>query len=230
MAETVFDQDAAFWWDQDGPFKMLHRMTPLRKSFMEKHIDCLGKNILDIGCGGGLFAESLAELGANVTAIDSSEASIKVANTHAQLSQKKIDYRQVDFLTFAQQMTKKEQMFDVVTAMEMIEHVDDQKLYIQCMASLLKPGGYLVISTLNRTLISFLGGIIAAEYLLGWVQRGTHQFNRFLKPSELVNYAYDENLGLKKLQGLTWEFGNKRFVLSNNVSINYLVLLQKRIH
>ena len=146
------------------------------------------------------------------------------------LSQKKIDYRQVDFLTFAQQMTKKEQMFDVVTAMEMIEHVDDQKLYIQCMASLLKPGGYLVISTLNRTLISFLGGIIAAEYLLGWVQRGTHQFNRFLKPSELVNYAYDENLGLKKLQGLTWEFGNKRFVLSNNVSINYLVLLQKRIH
>ena len=229
MTDTVFDQDASFWWDQDGPFKMLHRMNPMRIDLISKNIDCLGKKVLDIGCGGGLLAESLAELGADVTAIDSSQASIDVAQAHAKLSRKSINYIKSDFLQFAKTSIAKDLQFDVITAMEMIEHIDNPKRYLEGMSHMLKPGGFLVLSTLNRTWLSFLGGIIAAEYLLGWVQKGTHQYSRFIKPSELMDMAYDCNLGLKKLQGLTWEFGKKRFVFSQDVSINYFVILQKRI-
>ena len=227
MTETVFDQDAAFWWDAEGPFKMLHRMNPLRKDFVAKHIDCAGKTFLDVGCGGGLFCESLVDLGAEVYGIDESQASIEVAKAHAKLSNKRIDYTKAELLAFAKKKIGAKQHYDAIAALEMLEHVEDPQRIVNALSHMLKPGGYAVFSTINRNLWSFFGAIIAAEYLLGWVQEGTHQYPQFIKPSELVNMAEKSGLFLQVLQGISLDFAQKKFNVTEDVSINYIALFQK---
>jgi len=227
MGETVFDQDAAFWWDADGPFKMLHRMNPLRKDFVAQHIACSGKHFLDVGCGGGLFCEALADLGAVVEGLDESEASIQVARAHAKLTKKKITYTQAELMVFTKKTLGGSKRYDAIAALEMLEHVQDPARCINGLSHLLNPGGYAVFSTINRNWWSFLGAIIAAEYALGWVQEGTHQYSQFIKPSELVNMAEKSGLTLQVLQGVTWDFQEKIFRLTDDVSINYLALFQK---
>ena len=227
MSETVFDQDAAHWWDTHGPFKMLHKMNPVRASFIENFAGCRNQTLLDIGCGGGILCEALTDLGAKVTGIDSSAASIDVARTHAEMENKKIHYYAEDFLSYAKKKYLSKSRFDIITALEMLEHVPDPDTYLSCMAQLLKADGRLVVSTINRNISSYWKGIVAAEYLLGWVQPGTHQHAQFIKPSELYDMTKKHGLDLLHIRGMSWDFSTKRFSLTDNVDLNYIAVFQK---
>jgi 2-polyprenyl-6-hydroxyphenyl methylase / 3-demethylubiquinone-9 3-methyltransferase len=229
-----FDQVASQWWDERGPFKPLHRLNPVRLEFIRGCIEQAyapqsssapfeGLHMVDVGCGGGLITEPLARLGAAVEGIDASREAIQAATAHAKLMGLPITYQQKTVEALAAEGCA----YDVVLALEIVEHVADVPLFLRSCAQLVKPGGLLFLSTLNRTLKSFLLGIVAAEYVLRWVPRGTHQWERFIKPAELVAHASSFGLAPLSMKGLEFKPLTGQWALSSEVDVNYLLCMRK---
>jgi 2-polyprenyl-6-hydroxyphenyl methylase/3-demethylubiquinone-9 3-methyltransferase len=214
-----FNDLASRWWDTNSEFKPLHDINPLRINYIDRRVGLAGKTVLDVGCGGGLLAEGMAACGAEVTGIDLAPDSIEVAQLHLLESGYKIDYQVI--ATEALVKTHAQQ-FAVVTCLEVLEHVPDPAQLIADCAALLKPGGDLLLSTLNRNTKSFLGAIIGAEYILGLVPRGTHDYERFIKPSELNRWAREAGLELADVAGISYNPLDKSFALGTDIDINYL--------
>ncbi|MDN7124221.1 bifunctional 2-polyprenyl-6-hydroxyphenol methylase/3-demethylubiquinol 3-O-methyltransferase UbiG [Pseudidiomarina terrestris] len=216
---------ASRWWDPEGEFKPLHQINPLRVDFIQRQADGVyGKQVLDIGCGGGLVTEALAREGAQVTGIDLAEQSLQVAKLHALESQLSIDYHCIAAEEFARQHP---QRFDVVTCLEMLEHVPDPASIVQAAATLVKPGGTLVFSTLNRNLKSWLLGIVAAEYVLRWVPKGTHEHAKFIQPAELLRMTDAAGAQAKAITGIHYSPLRGFYLDNSNVDVNYIVALRK---
>jgi len=196
-----FQSIASRWWDRESEFKPLHEINPLRVDYIEREAQGLeGKSVVDIGCGGGILAEALAQRGARVTGIDMAELSLKVARLHLH-----------------------ESGLEVVTCLEMLEHVPDPGSVIDAAVKLLKPGGLLFLSTINRNPKSFALGIIGAEYLLGMLPRGTHQYRRFIKPSEMAKQLRANGMRMRDLSGLTYNPLNGHYSIARDIDVNYLV-------
>ncbi|AXT40197.1 bifunctional 2-polyprenyl-6-hydroxyphenol methylase/3-demethylubiquinol 3-O-methyltransferase UbiG [Alteromonas sp. BL110] len=217
-----FSELASRWWDPEGEFKPLHLINPLRLDFINQHSEGLfDKEVVDIGCGGGILAESMARAGAIVTGLDMAEASLEVAKLHGLESGIKVDYVCSTAEAFAQTNAGK---FDVVTCMEMLEHVPDPASVVMACAKLVKPGGHVFFSTLNRNLKSYLMGILGAEYILKLVPKGTHDHGKFIKPSELMAMTDQAGLLPRDMTGLHMDPISQGFYLSsNNVDVNYLL-------
>jgi 2-polyprenyl-6-hydroxyphenyl methylase / 3-demethylubiquinone-9 3-methyltransferase len=218
-----FNAQAHRWWDKAGEFKPLHELNPLRLSFVQSHIALDGKRVMDVGCGGGILAESLAITGANVTGIDMAENVLKVAKMHALSSKLDIDYQQTTAEAAAETMPGQ---FDVVTCMELLEHVPDPQSLIKACATLVKPGGKLFFSTINRNVKAYLMSIVGAEYIMRMLPKGTHDYDKFIKPSELEAWLSEANVNLKQLKGMSYQPLSKNFKLSDNVSVNYLAFAE----
>ena len=214
-----FDRLAARWWDPDGESRPLHDLNPVRFAYVAERVALDGARALDVGCGGGLLSEALARAGADVTAIDLAPAVLDVARLHLHESGVKVDYREVAVEALAADMPG---AFDVVTCMEMLEHVPDPASVIRACATLLKPGGTLFLSTLNRTPFAFGAAILGAEYLLHLLPRGTHQYAQFLRPSEIAGELRANGLVLDDLRGLAYNPLTRRAWLTANVAVNYL--------
>jgi 2-polyprenyl-6-hydroxyphenyl methylase / 3-demethylubiquinone-9 3-methyltransferase len=226
-----FAELAGDWWDETGPMAALHKLNPVRLAYIRDQLcghlgrdpkaqGCLrGVRVLDVGCGGGLLCEPLARLGATVTGIDLVPANLEVARAHAQAAGLEVSYREVA----AEQLAAEGASFDLVCAMEVVEHVADARAFLATCAALVRPGGALVIATLNRTLRSFALGIVAAEYILGWLPRGTHQWSRFLRPSEVARPLRDHQLRIAHLTGVTYDPLRDRFRLSPDPAVNYML-------
>ena len=218
-----FEALAAGWWDPQGAMRTLHDINPLRMEFIEARAPLSGRGILDVGCGGGILAESLAQRGARVTAIDASYAPLAVAKLHRHESRVEIDYRRMT----AEQLADAEPMrYDVVTCMELLEHVPDPGSLVAACARLLRPGGDLFVSTLNRNPKSFLLAIVVGEHLLRLLPRGTHSYARFLRPSEVDEMARASGLRLLELKGLAYNPLTRRFRMSDDIDVNYLAWLR----
>jgi len=219
-----FDQVAYRWWDTESEFKPLHDINPLRMQFIESHSPLTGKKIVDVGCGGGILTESLARKASAVSGIDMGPGPIEIAKLHLLESQLEIHYEQISVEAFAE---KHPQQFDIVTCMEMLEHVPDPESIIQSCAKLLKPDGAVYFSTLNRNPTSYLHSIIGAEYLLKLLTPGTHDYKKFIKPSELSHWMRNAGLQLEDISGLAYNPLNKNYHLSKNVDVNYMVFATK---
>ncbi|HEU4663637.1 MAG TPA: bifunctional 2-polyprenyl-6-hydroxyphenol methylase/3-demethylubiquinol 3-O-methyltransferase UbiG [Dokdonella sp.] len=219
-AETAkFDRLAARWWDPDGESRPLHDLNPVRLAYVAERVALRGARALDVGCGGGLLSEALAHAGARVTAIDLAPAVLDVARLHLHESGVEVDYREIAVEALAAEMPA---AFDVVTCMEMLEHVPDPASVIRACARLLKPGGRLFLSTLNRTPAAFGAAILGAEYLLRLLPRGTHQYAQFLRPSEIAGELRASGLVLEDLSGLAYNPLTRRAWLTPSVAVNYL--------
>lgn len=221
-----FSRIADEWWSETGKFKPLHKFNPVRVGFIRREIEKYFAinselKILDVGCGGGLIAEPFARMGATVTAIDASEKNIAVAKIHAEKSGLKIDYR-------AAAAEELNEQFDVVFALEIIEHVADVEAFVKSCAGLVRPGGLLFIATMNRTLKSLALAKIAAEYILRWVPQGTHDWKKFLKPSELNAVASKHGLSLKNLRGFEYNILNDEWREAENVDVNFVAVFVKK--
>jgi len=216
-----FQAIASRWWDHQSEFRPLHEINPLRVDYIERHADGLAaKRVADIGCGGGILAEAMAQNGAAVTGIDLAELSLKVARLHLHESGLDVDYQLISAEAFAEQNPAQ---FDVVTCLEMLEHVPDPGAIIDAAARLLKPGGRLFLSTLNRNPKSFAFAILGAEYLLGMLPRGTHQYRRFIKPSEIAAQLRANGMRVLDLSGMSYNLLSKRYSLGRDIDVNYLV-------
>jgi 2-polyprenyl-6-hydroxyphenyl methylase / 3-demethylubiquinone-9 3-methyltransferase len=219
-----FDAVAARFWDPHGEFRPLHLLNPVRTEFIAARVALEGRRVLDVGCGGGLLAETLARAGARVTAIDLAPGMIEVARLHAAETGLGIDYR----VAAAEDLARSTpQGFDVVTCMEMLEHVPEPAAMTATLAQLLRPGGALFVSTLNRNLRSFLLAIVAAEYLLGLIPRGTHEYERLIRPAELARWARAAGLSVRELAGIEFNPLFGRVALRRDVSVNYLAHLER---
>ena len=220
-----FSAIASRWWDSEGEFKPLHLINPLRLDFIQQQCDGVyGLRALDIGCGGGILSEALAKAGADVTGIDLADAALQVARLHALESGVKVDYQLISAEQFAAQHTEQ---FDLVTCLEMLEHVPDPAAVVKAAAQTLKPGGTMIISTLNRNLKSWLLGIVAAEYIVRWVPKGTHQHDKFIQPSELLRMTDAAGLEAAAMTGLHYLPWRGFYLDNRNVEVNYLVSLCK---
>jgi len=220
-----FNQIAHLWWDKAGDFAPLHLMNPTRVNYIAEHANGLfDKAVLDVGCGGGILSEALCKQNAKVTGIDAAPDSIEVAKLHAKESGLAIDYRHITVEPFAQQAS---QQFDIVTCLEMLEHVPDPESVIQSCCELVKPGGFLFASTLNRSIKGYLLGIVAAEYLLNIVPKGTHDYEKFLRPSELVRLIEKYGLKVTKLNGIHFNPLTKSFKVNSDPGVNYILCAQK---
>jgi 2-polyprenyl-6-hydroxyphenyl methylase/3-demethylubiquinone-9 3-methyltransferase len=216
-----FAQHADEWWNKEGPLRTLHDINPARIDFIYKFTEVNDKQILDVGCGGGILSEALASEGAEVTGLDVEKEAIFTAKNHALARHIKINY-------VCQPIEKfKAQLFDVVTCMEMLEHVADPALVIKHCARLLKPGGYLFLSTINRTMKAYASVIIAGEYLLGLLPRQTHDFDKFIKVSELAAMTRDVGLEMVGVEGMSYHPFTRKASLQESVSVNYLMACQK---
>jgi len=229
-----FSRIADEWWDKSGKFKPLHEFNPIRilhlkRKIEEKFTKISGVKILDVGCGGGLVAEPFAVAGADVTAIDASEKNIKVAKIHAEKSGLKIDYQVSTAEELNEKLTKgfNAKGFNVVLALEIIEHVADPEGFIQSLANLTNKDGLVFVATINRNLKSLALAKIAVEYLLRWLPIGTHDWRKFLKPSEVNSYAEKAGLKLKELRGFEYNIINSEWKESANVSVNYVAVFTK---
>lgn len=220
-----FSALAQTWWDEKGPMKPLHGLNPLRLSYIQKNAEIAGKNVLDIGCGGGILTESLAKAGALTTGIDMSEDAIVIAKQHAEQSALQITYQKISAEEFANLHAN---TFDVITCMEMLEHVPDPVSIIQSTSQLLKPNGYLFLSTINRNVKSFFQAIIGAEYILNLLPKGTHHYQKFIKPSELTHWAEKNNFVLRGLKGITYHPLKNKFEMTDSVEVNYFMCFQKQ--
>ncbi len=219
-----FEASASGFWDPRGEFRPLHLLNPVRAQFIAERTALAGSRVLDVGCGGGLLAEALARAGARVTAIDLAPGMIEVARLHAAESALAVDYR----LVGAEEVAAAEPAgFDVVTCMEMLEHVPEPAAMTATLARLLRPGGALFVSTLNRNLRSFLLAIVGAEYLLNLIPRGTHEYERLIRPAELARWARAAGLTLSAMAGIELNPFTGRVALSGNVSVNYLAHFQR---
>ncbi len=223
-----FSAHARAWWDERGAFRVLHRMNPLRLQFLQDQLradgvaSLKGLTILDVGCGGGLLCEPLARLGAHVTGIDATVENIETAQKHSQSMNLPIDYQ----WTTAEDLAAQGLKFDVVVSFEVIEHVAHAGAFIQALTSLVKPGGHLFLSTLNRTPQSYLFGILAAEYVLGWAPKGTHNWQKFLSPQELAQLLKAHEFENRAVQGLNFSPFTQSWSLGSDVSMNYLMYAQ----
>jgi len=214
-----FESGAARFWDPQGEFRPLHLLNPVRTAFVAERAALAGRRVLDVGCGGGLLAESLAREGAQVTGIDLAPGMIEVARLHAAAGGLSIDYR----VAAAEELLREAPAgFDVITSMEMLEHVPDPQAMVRTLAGLLAPGGALFVSTLNRNLRSFLTAIVGAEYLMNLVPRGTHEYERLIRPAELARWARAAGLELTGVAGIKLNPLTGRVVLSGDVAVNYL--------
>ena len=220
-AELVkFEAMAPIWWDKDGALKALHDINALRVNYINARAHVGGKKVLDVGCGGGILSEALASLGAEVTAIDAGQAALTVAKLHLQKSGLRVDYQQATAEAFAQAHRVS---FDVITCLELLEHVPQPSAVVAACKNLVKPGGDVFFATLNRNLKSFLFAVIAAEYILGLVRRGTHAYRRFIKPSELMRWGEVAGLTFQDLTGLHYNPFLRRYSLGGNSHVNYLM-------
>lgn len=217
-----FSELASRWWDPEGEFKPLHLINPLRLDFINQHSSGLfDKSVVDIGCGGGILAESMAKAGANVVGLDMASASLEIAKLHGLESGVNVEYHCATAESFADSHAGE---FDVVTCMEMLEHVPDPASVVRACAKLVKPGGHVFFSTLNRNVKSYLMGIVGAEYVLKLVPKGTHDHSRFIKPSELMQMTDEAGLLPRDMTGLHMDPVSQGFYLSNrNVDVNYLL-------
>lgn len=226
-----FQKDSAHWWDPNGPFGPLHRQNPtrmqlIRDAITEHYENIKGLSIIDIGCGGGLACEPLTRLGANMTGIDADEQAIRVAKEHA--AQQNLDINYICAGTEDIQQNKLK--YDVVLALEIIEHVDSPQQFVQDCFHLCKPDGLVIISTLNRTLKSFALGIIAAEYILRWVPQGTHHWSKFIKPAELAQFCRNANGSTKDIKGICFNpIENDFYISDKDMDVNYTLIAEKRI-
>lgn len=212
------------WWDPNSEFKPLHAINPLRLSWMKSFVNFEGKKVVDIGCGGGILAESLAQSGADTTGIDLSEKALKVAELHALEVGANLTYRAISAEDLAQEQAGQ---YDVVTCMEMLEHVPDPASVVRACATLCKPGGTLFFSTLNRNPKSYLFAIIGAEYILRLLPKGTHEFAKFIKPSELVHFTRAADLEMLGIKGLGYNPITQVYSLNDNVDVNYMIAVRK---
>ena len=219
-----FEAAAHRFWDLDGEFKPLHKLNPLRARYVQERTKLPGMQALDVGCGGGLLAESLARAGAAVTAIDLAPTMVETARLHALDSGLQIDYRVDSAETLAVSQAGK---FDVVTCMEMLEHVPDPQATVAVLGKLVRPGGDVFISTINRNFKSFALAIVGAEYLAGLVPRGTHEYERLLKPSEVARFGRAAGLDVQDISGLRYDPIRELCSLNSNPSVNYLMHLRR---
>jgi len=216
-----FQSIASRWWDRESEFKPLHEINPLRVSYIEKQAHGIeGKKILDVGCGGGILCEALAHKGAQVTGIDMAELSLKVAKLHLHEAELDIDYQHVSVEAFAEQNAAQ---FDIVTCLELLEHVPDPASIITAATRLLKADGTLILSTLNRNPKSFALAILGAEYLLRLLPRGTHEYQRFIKPSEMAAVLRDNGLHINDITGMSYHPLSQRYSLGSDIDVNYLM-------
>ncbi len=216
-----FESIASRWWDRESEFKPLHDINPLRISYIERMVQSVdGKRILDVGCGGGILAEALALKGARVTGIDMSGLSLKVARMHLHESKLDIEYQHSTVEAFAD---RNEARFDIVTCLEMLEHVPDPGSIITATAGLLKPGGTLFLSTINRNPKAFALAILGAEYLLGLLPRGTHDYRKFIKPSEIAAQLRRLDLRATDITGMHYNPITRQYSLSRDIDVNYLM-------
>ncbi len=215
-----FEKLASRWWDPESEFKPLHDINPLRLKFINDRVGLKDKRVLDVGCGGGLLAEAMAALGADVTGIDLGEAPLAVARLHLKESGLKVAYQRVSAEEFARGRAGE---FDAVTCLEMLEHVPDPASTVAACAQLVKPGGDVFFSTLNRTPKSFLFAIVGAEYVLKLLPRGTHEYLKFIRPSELERMCRQASLGVRELTGMHYNPLTRRYSLGPGVDVNYLV-------
>lgn len=230
-----FDELGEKWWDESGPMRPLHKLNPVRLSYIRRMvrehfglpdtIRCLQKlKIADIGCGGGLVAEPLCRMGATVTGVDAGKENIRVAKQHAQEHGLSIEY----LATTVEQVAASGKKFDVVTALEIVEHVADVPVFMEALCKIVKPGGLLVMSTLNRTPKSYLLGIVAAEHILRWLPPGTHDWKKFLKPSELAKHLRAGGLEVTDVRGLIYNPLSREFSLdAEDLDVNYLLTAVK---
>ncbi len=215
-----FSDLAHRWWDPTSEFKPLHEINPLRLGWIDRKAGLAGKRVLDVGCGGGILSEGMAAQGADVTGIDLSDKALGVARLHLFESGLKVDYRH----TSAEQLASESpESFDVVTCMEMLEHVPDPSSIVRACARLVKPGGHVFFSTLNRNLKAYLFAVVGAEYVLNLLPRGTHEYSKFIKPSELARYCREAGLETVELIGMSYNPLAKTYSLGEDTDVNYLV-------
>jgi len=220
-----FSDLAHRWWDLEGEFRPLHQINPLRLDWINRLCPLAGQQVLDVGCGGGILADAMARLGAQVTGIDLAAKALRVAQLHAlEVQTPKVQYQEVSVEALAQQQP---QSFDVVTCMEMLEHVPDPASVVRSCAALVKPGGWVFFSTLSRNPKSFLLAIVGAEYVLGLLPRGTHEYAKMIRPSELASYCRSVDLDLRHTRGMQYSPLTQRYWMSDDTSVNYLFATQK---
>ena len=215
-----FDGLAQRWWDPDGDFKPLHDINPVRLEYIAARAGLEGARVLDIGCGGGILAESMASRGAHVSAIDMAEAPLAVARIHQQISGVDVDYRRA---TAEQEARESPGQYDVVTCLEMLEHVPDPSSVVAACARLVKPGGHVFFSTINRNLKSFVMAIVGAEYVLRILPRGTHEYEKLIRPSELAAWVRATGMSVEETRGMHYNPLTRNTRLGGNVDVNYLM-------
>jgi len=221
-----FEALAEEWWDETGRFKPLHMINPLRLNYIASHLSLPEATVLDIGCGGGLLAEGMARSGATVTGIDRADKPLAVARLHAEQQSMEVNYQNSDAETWARDHPD---LYDAVTCLEVLEHVPDVPSAIEAASHMLKPGGLFFFATLNRTVKSYLFAILGAEYVLGWLPKGTHQYNKFIRPSELVDAMRSTGLTVVELQGMSFDAMARCFETSDDLSVNYLGFAKKPV-
>jgi 2-polyprenyl-6-hydroxyphenyl methylase / 3-demethylubiquinone-9 3-methyltransferase len=221
---SKFSQLAHKWWDKASEFKPLHDINPLRLNYINDAVSLKGKRVLDVGCGGGILSESMAEKGAVVTGIDLGEKALKVAQLHSIESGIEVDYRLISAEALAAESAGD---YDVVTCLEMLEHVPDPASIVSACASLVKPGGHVFFSTINRNPKAYLLAVLGAEYILQMLPKGTHDYTKFIKPSELARFARQADLSIIDQAGMRYNPITQHYWLNDDVSVNYLVHMQK---
>ena len=214
------------WWNKKGNFKILHKINPIRIEYILKNFKrpLKGKKVLDIGCGGGLVSESLSLKGAFVTAIDENNKNLNQAKNHAKINSLKINYIKSSFDNFYK---KNKNKFDLILCLEVLEHIENFKKTLQQITTLLKPKGTLVLSTINRNLKSLILAKIFGEYILNWIPIGTHEFEKFIKPVEIIDVLENKNLKIKDIKGLEFNPISKQWLLTNNTNVNYFIVGKK---
>lgn len=220
-----FSELAHRWWDPQSEFRPLHEINPLRLNWIDQHATLTGKKVLDVGCGGGILTESMATRGAHVTGIDLSEKALSVARLHLLESGLQVDYQLISAEALAKEY---EASFDIVTCMEMLEHVPSPASIIQACSQMVKPGGHVFFSTLNRNPKSYLLAVLGAEYVLNMLPRGTHDYEKFIKPSEISNFLRSSELELQEMVGMTYNPFSKTYKLGKDVSVNYLLRCRRK--
>ncbi len=214
-----FEELASRWWDKQGEFKPLHEINPLRLHYIDERVQLAGKKVLDVGCGGGILSESMARMGAEVTAIDMGKAPLSVARLHAMEAEVDVDYQQITVEELAEKMPG---AFDAVSCMEMLEHVPQPESVIQACQQLVKPGGNVFFSTINRKPKAYMLAIVGAEYVLNILPKGTHDYAKFIRPSELDQWARQAGLELRDIIGMTYNPLTKHYKLGHDVDVNYM--------